>query len=66
MKHRKDNMKLVDVVASLICGNERIMPKDIENTVLYLVSDSVLDDVRVLRRIAKKINETVELETQAP
>ena len=59
-------MKLVDGVASLICGNERIMPKDIENTVLYLVSDSVLDDVRVLRRIAKKINETVELETQAP
>jgi hypothetical protein len=66
MKHRKANMKLVDVVASLICGNERIMPKDIENTVLYLVSDSVLDDVRVLRRIAKKINETVVLETQTP
>jgi len=54
-------MKLKDIVESIALTND-ISGKDIETTILYLVSDSVLQDIRVLRRIVKKISNIMEFE----
>ena len=54
-------MKLKDIVESIVLTND-ISGKDIETTILYLVSDSVLQDIRVLRRIVKKISNIMEFE----
>jgi hypothetical protein len=47
-------MKLKDVVQAIV-KHEKVSAKDIEETVLLLTDESVLDDVRVLRRITKKL-----------
>jgi hypothetical protein len=57
-------MKLCDVVRAIVM-EENISDKDIENTVLYLTQDNVLDDLRVFRRIVKKLNADMEYE-EAP
>ena len=49
-------MKLVNVVSSLLENeNIKISNKDIKETVLYLLGDTVLDDVRVLKKIHQEI-----------
>lgn len=54
-------MKLYDVVRSLIETNGiYISNKDIEETIMFLLQDDVLDDSRVIVRIAKHVNEQVE------
>jgi hypothetical protein len=54
-------MKLCDIVRAIVV-KEDITGKDIENTILFLVQDSVLRDVRVLRRIVKKLNDEKKYE----
>jgi len=54
-------VKLCDVVQAIVI-KEEVSPKDIEATVLFLVQDSILTDVRVLRRIVKKLNAVMEYE----
>jgi len=56
-------MKLCDVVQAIVLI-KGVSQKDIEATVLFLVQDSILTDVRVLRRIAKTLK--AELEYDAP
>lgn len=55
------NLKLVDIVSSIVTRNH-VTDKDIERTVLYLVRDDILQDVRTLRRIGKAVNRMIEYE----
>lgn len=57
-------MKLHDVVTSIVMKN-KVSAKDIENTIMFLVDESVLEDVATLRRIAKKINSIMEYEDES-
>ena len=54
-------MKLCDVVQAIVL-QEDVSAKDIEATVLFLVQETVLTDVRVLRRIVKELNADMEYE----
>ena len=54
-------MKLYDVVQAIVLKQD-VSAKDIENTILFLVQDNILDDVRVLRRIVKQLNADMEYE----
>ena len=54
-------MKLCDVVQAIVI-KENVSAKDIEATILFLVHDDILTDVRVLRRIVKKLNADMEYE----
>ena len=54
-------MKLCDLVQAIVL-KEEVSAKDIEATVLFLVQDNILADVRVLRRIVKTLNAKMEYE----
>jgi hypothetical protein len=54
-------MKLCDVVQAIVL-KEEVSEKDIEATILFLAQDNILTDVRVLRRIVKKLNADMEYE----
>jgi len=54
-------VKLYDVVQAIVLKQD-VSAKDIENTILFLVQDNILDDVRVLRRIVKQLNADMEYE----
>ena len=57
----KEQMKLCDVVKAIVI-KEDVSARDIEDTILFLVGDTVLTDVRALRRIVKKLNADMEYE----
>ena len=54
-------MRLCDVVQAIVL-KENVSAKDIEATILFLVQDNILTDVRVLRRIVKQLNADLEYE----
>ena len=62
-RHRRggEAVKLCDVVQAIVL-QEDVSAKDIEATVLFLVQETVLTDVRVLRRIVKQLNADMEYE----
>jgi hypothetical protein len=54
-------MTLLDIVTAIVAKN-KISPKEIENVVMFLTSDGILDDLKTLRRLTKKLNELMEYE----
>jgi len=54
-------MKLCDVVQAIVLG-EKVSAYDIEHTIQFLTRDDILTDMRVLRRIVKRLNADMEYE----